>query len=215
MGILPKGLTEKFSKGQKLEPFLRRERVPLFKINLLIVKGEDVKLPAKIFRWILSSGRYIVIIVELIVIGAFVARYKLDADLASLKEDIDNRIPYLKSLKDDEDAIRLTQFRLNSVARVRSENPDFVSVFQRIAAVTPQNTRMHNITVTRIPNSAQFNIVLTGQTPFNNELSAFMNALRSDTAFSGIILTNISFEGQTVFTINGAFSVKSVKDVNG
>ena len=42
----------------------------------------------KFLKWLLNVGRWIVIVTELIVIIAFVSRFKLDRDLTNLNEKV-------------------------------------------------------------------------------------------------------------------------------
>lgn len=178
----------------------------LFKVNLLIHKGEQIKLYVKLIRWMLSSGRYIIVFVEIIVISAFIYRYKLDAELDDLQEKIKEQIPYLQSLKNDETLIRQTQLKLSTVKQVRKESPDFAQTILDIAKITPKTIKLTTINLDRTQSFPKTNLLITGQTPSNVELSAFLKALKNNPKFTGINLTNISFEGQTVFTIVGSLN---------
>lgn len=180
----------------------------LFKVNLLIHKGEQIKLYVKLIRWLLSSGRYIIVFVEIIVISAFVYRYKLDAELDDLQEKIKEQVPYLQSLREDEMLIRQTQFQLTTVKQTRKESPDFTQVMLKIAKITPKAIKLTTVNLDRTQSFPKTNLMISGQTPSNVELSAFLKALKKDPTFIGINLTNISFEGQTVFTITGSLSEK-------
>lgn len=176
----------------------------LFKVNLLIQKGQQVKLHFKLVKWLLSSGRYIVAFVELVVIGAFIIRYKLDTDLIDLQEKIKEQAAYINSLKSDEAIIRQTQFRLGTVKQVRTENPDLSPLLAKLALLTPKPVTLTNIALDRTHQAASpATISITGQSPSNLELSAFLKALQKDPTFSKISLANISFEGNIVFTVTG------------
>ncbi len=181
---------------------------PALKINFLVHKGENVPLPARFLKWILSSGRFIVIVVEIIVIGAFVYRYKLDADLVSLQEEIVQQSSYVESLKNDENLIRQTQFQLSSIRTVKTTRVDYPAILTKIATLTPQTTRLTNISIDKAADLSKVNITISGRTPSNVELSAFIKALQKDPIFSEIALSNISFESQTVFTITGNIKPK-------
>ncbi len=52
-------------------------------LNLLKPQSNPEQLPIKLFRWLLLSGRYIFVFVEALVLIAFAARFKLDADIAT------------------------------------------------------------------------------------------------------------------------------------
>lgn len=178
----------------------------IFKVNLLIQKGQQVKLHFRLVKWLLSSGRYIVAFVELVVIGAFLIRYALDTELLDLQEKIKEQAAYVSSLKADEELIRQTQFRLNTVRQTRNDNPDLSPVLAKIALLTPKNVTLSNISLDRTQLASQTTLSLTGSSPSNIELSAFLKALQKDQLFSKVSLTNISFEGQVTFTINGALA---------
>ncbi|MDO8429479.1 MAG: PilN domain-containing protein, partial [Candidatus Daviesbacteria bacterium] len=171
----------------------------LFKINLLIKRGENPDILTKLFKWALSSGRFIVIIVEMVVISAFVYRYKLDTDLANIQDKIKQQIPYIQSLKNEEVAIRQIQFQLASVKQIKSEDPNYKQLFEDISTITPKSIRLATISFTE--KDLKTAVLITGQTPSNLEVSAFMGALRKDPKLTGVILTNISFEGETTFSI--------------
>lgn len=178
-------------------------------INFLNHKGTSAPLPIRFFRWILASGRFIVIFVEIIVIGAFVYRYKLDADLTTLQEDITQQAAYVASLKNDEDIIRQTQFQLSSIRNIKTSRIDYASVISHIASITPKQTRLTTISINKSPDNTAVNLTISGTTPQSAELSAFIKALQKDPYFTNISLSNISFESQTVFTINGNLKTKT------
>lgn len=178
----------------------------LFKVNLFINKGERPEIYLQVLKWLISSGRYIVIFVELVVIIAFISRYKLDADLAAIQEEIKEIIPYIQSLKADEKAIKETQYQLFSIKQIKDSDPNYPEVLNNIAKLTPQSIKLSNITIDRSKTYSKIDFSINGQTPSNIELSAFIKALKNYPLFSEITLTNISFEGITTFTITGVLN---------
>jgi Tfp pilus assembly protein PilN len=181
---------------------------PALKINFLVHKGENIPLPVRFIRWILSSGRFIVIIVEVIVIGAFVYRYKLDADLITLQEDITQQSAYVESLKNDENLIRQTQFQLSSIRTIKQNRVDYPVILNKIAQNTPKSARLTNISIDKSTDLSKINLTISGRTPSTADLSAFIKALQKEEEFEDISLSNISFESQTVFTITGFIKQK-------
>lgn len=186
-------------------------RLPIFRVNLLTRKEEQLKLQVRLIKWLLSSGRFIVVFVELLTIGAFVYRYKLDTDLADLQDKIKEQVLYIQSLKNDEALIRQTQFQLTTIKQSRSEGADYASVLLKISQLTPKNITLINITTSRTQSFPKTTFTITGETPSNLELSAFIRALQKDPVFADAALTNVSFEGTTTFTISGTISGKGVK----
>ncbi len=183
-----------------------------FKINLLIRRGEKVALLTRLIKWTLTSGKLIVVLVEIITIGAFVMRYKLDGDLSQLQDSIKNEVPYLESLKADELLIRQTQFKIATIRQTKTETLDFSQVITKIANITPKNIKISNIAFDRTQSFPKTLFNLSGTTPSNIELSVFMSSLQKDPSFTEVTLTNISFEGQILFTITGSLTGKGGKN---
>ena len=184
----------------------------LLKTNLLIRSSYRLKFHTRLIKWLLSSGRYIVIIVEMIVIGAFVYRYKLDADLVSLQEDIVQQSAYVQSLKRDEDLIRLTQFQLSSIKTARDADLDVATFLSTVATLTPKNIKLTTLSINNggdIKTTPTFS--LNGTTTSNDQLSLFLKTLQKDPQFANVTLSNLSFEGLTTFTITGELVKKGGK----
>lgn len=175
----------------------------LFGVNLLVHLGEQEKLYTKLIKWALSSGRFIVIFVEIITISAFVYRYKLDADLADIQDQINERIPYISSLAEDEILIKNTQFQINNIVKLKDEKANFVTALNNLSKIIPQSIKLSNISFDRGLAYPKTAVTIIGQSPSNLELSIFIKELQRDPNFSNINLTNISFETQTQFTITG------------
>lgn len=174
-----------------------------FKVNLLIHKDQQPKLEVRLIKWLLSSGKLIVVLVELVVISAFVFRYKLDTDLADIQERIKEQVPYLQSLKLDENQIRKMQFQLSSIRQIKENDPNYSEIVSKISALTPKSIRLSKISVDRVRNFPKVSLSITGQTTSDLTLSAYLYALKKEPLFTNINLNNISFESQsaTIFTI--------------
>lgn len=175
-----------------------------FRVNLLELKDKQIPLEVKLLKWAISSGRYIIIFVEMIVIGAFVFRYKLDSDLTTIQEQIKEQVPYIESLKNSEVEIKRTQDQLANIRKFKSGAPDLSQVFAKIALLTPKNIRLTGINLDRTQNFPKTGLAITGQSPSTSELSFFISGLKKESSFTEISLTNISFEQQAIlFTVSG------------
>ncbi len=61
------------------------------RINLLAPSEFEMSFWGKFLRWAVTTGRYVIIVTELIVIVAFLSRFKLDTQVAGLKDDIQGK----------------------------------------------------------------------------------------------------------------------------
>lgn len=176
----------------------------LIHLNLLKPQGEKQKIVANLLNWLLSAGRYIVIFIEIIVLSAFLLRFKLDYDIANIKEKIDEQIPFIQSLKSDETLIKKVQFQLNTIRNIRQEDPDFTIILKKVTDQMPQNINVTNINMEKTGAVITFKIIGTSQNEIG--LATLILGLKEDKSLSNIDLASISIEQNLInFTINGKF----------
>lgn len=186
------------------------------KLNLLVHQGNQPRVHERLIRWLLSSGRFLIILVELLVITGFVTRFKFDADLADLHDQIKQQIPYIESLKNQEVLIRQTHLRLAAVSKARIESPNWSEILSIIIKLAPVNINLNNVSLDRSQSFPKISLNLTGRSPSNIELAAFVKALQKDPTFADISLNNVSFDQQQIiFNITGSLAQTSRKRVGG
>ncbi len=176
---------------------------PKLAIHLDLLKPQSN--PEKIFvkggRWLLQTGRFVFIFVEAIVLIAFGARFKLDADLASKKEAIEQQIPYIESLKPFEILIRQTQLKLSTIDSVRKTSPNYPEILKKIADQTPAGVRIINLNIAK--DVAKVSITLNGQAQNNSDVSTLLGGLKQDSFFSDVNITSIGVEkGVLIFSLS-------------
>lgn len=185
----------------------------LININILKPQGNPEKTYVRISRWALSTGRYIVIFVEIIVLAAFLSRFKFDADLADTKEKIDQQIPFVESLKPDEALIRQTQLQLATVKDIRLNSVDYAQVLQNIASITPQGVRIVTLGLEKSDNTV--NLRINGRAQSNTDLAVFITGLRQNPNFSDVSLTNAGLDQSVItFSLNGTVNAVNNQDQN-
>ncbi len=168
--------------------------------NLLKPQSNPEKLPVRLLRWLLSSGRYIFIFVEAVVLIAFGARFKLDADLASKKEAIEAQIPFIESLKPYEILIRQTQLKLSAISNIKKTNIDWPIILKKIADQAPSGLKINTLNLEK--NVASATISINGEAQTNNDLSTFVAGLKEDNTFSKVNLVSVSLESEIIkFTV--------------
>lgn len=182
-----------------------KKTITKISLNLLYPQGIPEKLPVKFIKWLISYGRFIVIVVEVIVLACFAYRFKLDADLADLKEQINNQVPYLESLTVDEALIVQTQQRLKYVQNVDISTKNWSNIFSHISSQTPVGIKLTNLNIEKkTPSSSQMNFKLTANTNSNNDLALLLGSLKQDVFFTNVSLASVSFEqGLITFSITG------------
>lgn len=180
----------------------------IINLDLLKPQSNPQKLPIKILHWLLSSGRYIFIFVETIVLIAFFTRFKLDGDLAAKKEAIDEQIPYIESLKADEMLIRQTQLKLSTINAFYQGRPDYPQILKKIADNTPLAVKITNLNLERVV--SKVTIKITAQAQSNNDVATFISGLKDDGAFSDVNLASAGLEeGLIKFTLDATANIQA------
>lgn len=179
----------------------------LINLDLLRPQSSPERIHLKLTRWLISSGRYIFIVVEAVVLIAFIGRFKLDADLASKKEAIEQQIPYIESLKPYEIQIKKTQLKLSTIATHYQSSPDYPQILQKIASQTPQGVKL--ITVNLEKSLGKVSIQINAASQSNTDLALFLTGLKTDGTFSEISLTSIGLE-QGIIRFSVALSAQSL-----
>lgn len=165
-------------------------------LDLLKPQSNPEKIFVKFIRWLLKVGRYIFIFVEAVVLIAFIARFKLDEDLASQKEAIEQQIPYIESLKPFEILIRQTQLKLSTIGTFYKTYPDYSQILKQIADQTPSGVKLINLNMEK--DGGKVTIRLNAQAQNNNDLSVFVGGLKQDPLFSEVDISSIAFDRGSV-----------------
>lgn len=127
---------------------------------------------------------------------SFITRFKLDADLAAIKETIELEIPYVEALKPFETLIKQTQLKLSTINSFRSDYVDYSQILKKISDQTPAGVKITSLNFEK--NVTKVSIQLNASTQNNNELAILIGGLKQDPVFSDIEITAIGFEKGTL-----------------
>lgn len=141
----------------------------------------------KFLKWLLTVGRYIVIFTELIVILAFLSRFKLDRDLTDLYEQINNKQQIIQSYADFESDFRFLQKQLSTIQGLRKEQLQTKQLMEEIATLTPIDVYFSDLTISG--NKASF----TANALSEAGLATFINNLKRSGHFSNLEIGNLAF----------------------
>ena len=178
-------------------------------LDLLKPQSKPEQLSLKLVKWLLSSGRYIFIFVEAIVLTAFIVRFKLDADLQTNKEAIEQQIPYIESLKPFEILIRQTQFKLSTIDTFYKTYADYPKVIKIIADQTPGGVKIISLNLEK--SIDKITIRLNGQAQNNKDLATFLGGLKQNQSFTDTSITSIGFEkGNLTFSLSSTVKLTAL-----
>jgi Tfp pilus assembly protein PilN len=140
----------------------------------------------KFLKWLLTIGRYIVVFTELVVILAFLSRFKLDRDLTDLYKQIENKQAIIQNSADFETDFRFLQKQLSTIKDLRKEQRQSQALLEEIASLTPIDVSFSDLTVTG--NQAYF----TAEALSEAGLATFINNLKASPNFTNLTIDTLS-----------------------
>jgi Tfp pilus assembly protein PilN len=155
-------------------------------INLLPKDTSNTKLD-KILQWSLSFGRYVVIVTELVVMGAFLARFGLDQKLSDLYDSIKQKQIFIDSYNDFESQFRLTQNKLVTIEQASAEQLNISVMLETISKLIPTSTV--NLSALSFAGSE---IKIVGVAQSESSLGVLVRSLRDEKRLSNISVLSIS-----------------------
>jgi len=116
-------------------------------LNLLPKSELERTTWGRVLKWALSGGRYIVILTEMVVIVAFLSRFKLDQDMSDLGERINGKKNVLEVQTTTEIKFRKIQDKLNLAKEIKSERIIKEGIFLALEADVPPGVRLQNLKI--------------------------------------------------------------------
>lgn len=123
-----------------------------------------------VLSWLLSFGKWAVIITQLIVMGAFLWRFSLDRELTDLKKSIAKNVAVIKSYEQIERDFVLTQKRLATAKIVMTQQKAITEELSTLASSTPLDVWYEKLTIT--PTSTTLSAYSRSLPGFSQLLSA-------------------------------------------
>ncbi|MFC1711612.1 PilN domain-containing protein [Patescibacteria group bacterium] len=178
-----------------------------FKLNINLLPKEQLDSTAvgKFLKWALTFGRYIVIFTELIVIIAFIYRFKLDKDLIKLNSEIEQKSAIITSQQEFENTTRLLQKRLELIKETHLKNLFPSVVLEELARILPLDLVIDDLGV---DNSS---VKIKGKALSKEGLSTFFQGLQNSEHFTNINLDSVSSKGKKNPNITFSLSLKLIK----
>lgn len=159
-------------------------------INLLPKTEFEISFWGRFLKWSLTAGRYIIILTELLVIMAFMSRFKLDHDLSDLNDTILGKQALLEASSNTEKVLRLTQARLNFADQKIKSGQNSSETISKITSLIPLGIEFDSLTL--VEKNLTLNMTSSSELP----LGTFIQALSSDKMFKSVDLTSVSSESE-------------------
>jgi len=153
----------------------------------------------KFLKWLLQIGRWIVIITELIVIMAFLSRFKLDRDLTNLNETIKQKQAIIAASSDFEKSFRFLQKRLTTIEGLQKNQIEADKILDLFTQVTPAGIKLSNFSFMKKQAS------LTASADSEMTFAVFLRNLKQEPRLTNLSIDKIFVSeeqfGQVVFNL--------------
>lgn len=164
-------------------------------INLLPKEEFDASITGRVLKWAMGTFRIIVIVTEMIVMGAFLSRFWLDARNSDLNDLLTIKSAQISSQSEFETEFRNLQ--------------DSLKIFKGITSATAPSNILDKV-VTRLPSGISLQSFsfqekeaqVKGIASSELAIAQFVSNLKADTFFSEVTLGQIgSSEGSPFLTV--------------
>jgi len=155
------------------------------KINLVPLGEFEATSLGRVLKWLLSTFRVIVIIIEIIVMGAFLSRFWLDAENSDLNDEIKQKRARILASANFEDDFRDTQKRLRVLSGL-SINQPASEVLDAIATTMPADIVLTSTSI------SDEGIRLAGSSLTEASIAQFIINLENNRVFRRAELASVS-----------------------
>lgn len=167
-------------------------------INLLPQEEFDASTTGRVLKWATGTFRVIVIATEMVVMGAFLSRFWLDAQNSTLNNSIKVKAAQITAQAEMEKQFRGIQSKLNIFDKIASTH-NTVTLLEKITNNVPQNITLSRVTING--NTVE----IRGSSFSNNDIAQFIYVLQNG-IFKKVELQQVGSTenntGETTFVIS-------------
>ncbi len=158
---------------------------PHVRINLS--GKQEGSLQEDILKWAKNLGRIIIVVTELIAVGALVYRFSLDRKIIDLHDQIKTRNLFVQAQAAKEADYRSIQARLTNAKKIDQQTQNKISIMNQIlTSISTGSFSSTNLTVNE--NSISINGVAFSVFPIND----FVESLKQNPNITSISLDDVS-----------------------
>lgn len=160
-------------------------------INLRVKKGRQVS--SVFFKWAINSGRVIVVVVELLALGALGYRFIIDQQIVDLHDQITRELLFVNAQAKKEELYLSVQKRLENIETVSAETNGKVAFLKEVLANI--NTQSFSSTTLNVNNNT---ITIDGQALSVFNVGNLVEKLKKNIDTASISVDELSSSNQGI-----------------
>lgn len=161
-------------------------------VNLLPPSEFEQSFGGRFLRWAITSARYIIIVTEMVVIAAFLYKFKLNEEWSSLSSTIEGQKNILVSLGPTEKEFRRMQAELSTLDKALSAQIQARVTTDAVTSRIPQEVKLTSLEV------QAKKITLQGVTLSEKSLGGMLSAMVKNDKWKSVELTSFTTEDGAV-----------------
>jgi len=118
-------------------------------INLLPSSEFENSFWGMFLKWAITAGRKVIILTELVVILAFLSRFKLDEDIRRLNGEISGKRNILESNKGFEDKYQELKAKIAAAKEIEKKQSGASETLEKIASYVPLEVRLQSLMISK------------------------------------------------------------------
>jgi hypothetical protein len=155
-------------------------------INLLAPSDFEVSYWGKFLKWAVTAGRYIIIVTELVVIGAFLSRFVLDRDLSLVSSEIEGEVNVLEHAYKMETDFRTVQARLDVADKMVRQELGAGELLDNLVSKLSSKVKITSLYM------KMGEVEMSGVTTEEKALGDTLMRLSNDPMWKSVELTNVT-----------------------
>ena len=153
--------------------------------SINLAKNKQIPVLDKFLDWVLTIGRLIVIVTEVIAVIVFVYRFSLDDKLVNLHSAIKQKQAIISVLKNDEDKYRNLQQRIAVASTFSIKTIKSNQTITDIVSLIPNEIKINNLILNKDRVDLSINVISV------SSLENFINSLKNYQNIKSISINNI------------------------
>lgn len=154
-------------------------------VNLLPYERFEFSPLGRFLVWALSTGRLVVVLTELVVIGAFLSRFWFDRKLSDLRQVRIERSASVQAMEDVRTKWERLQFLAEEINKANRNNFDAAERLAKIQSLTPAGVEFDSIEI------GSQSAALTGHVPKSAVFSGLFSAVKADKSYTGVVVKRL------------------------
>lgn len=179
----------------------------------LLPKEDSSKTGKSLIHWVLTIGRYLIIVTEVVALATFVFGILLSKEKNDLKDSISSQVAQIKALQNcdanDPNAFCEKRFlkvqtQLNQISTLRASQFADNKVISEFLKLLPTGITLETFAIEK--NTISF----TGSFPSERELQTLITSFNSSQTINNLDITNLTKEDKLKFTATATVNQTAV-----